>query len=134
MEEYEFINKDDLDESLPPKTTEMASSAVSATSVFQDRNTHALGHLRTEDDDDSDEETEVSSPVAQATAPPRVAQVGLLLHFRHPVHSRNTHLGFSECQYLLIDMADIFLTGLLSGILASEHIMGRLVGHGTGWQ
>lgn len=84
MEEYEFINKDDLDESLPPKTAEMASSAASATSVFQDRNTHALSQLRTEEYDDSDDETEISSPVARGTPRSREAEVGLLI-FRHPV-------------------------------------------------
>ncbi|CAL8464344.1 g3879 [Coccomyxa elongata] len=61
MEDYEFIDKMEVEEAEPPKAVEVASSAASSTSIFHDRITH-LQNLATEDDDDTD--VEVTSPVA----------------------------------------------------------------------
>jgi hypothetical protein len=64
IDEYEFISKDDLDDTVPHNNAEIASSAASTTSIFQDRNTHTLAHLIYDEDECEEEELEVSSQVA----------------------------------------------------------------------
>ncbi|BDA49784.1 hypothetical protein COCOBI_14-4040 [Coccomyxa sp. Obi] len=65
MEDYEFIDKMEVEEAEPTKAVEVASSAASSTSIFHDRVTH-LQNLANEDDDDTD--VEVTSPVATREA------------------------------------------------------------------
>ncbi len=83
MEDYEFIDKMEVEEAEPPKAVEVASSAASSTSIFHDRVTH-LQNLANEDDDDMD--AEVTSPVV--TREVRVdhsIQVGLAFPRKFPV-------------------------------------------------
>ncbi len=76
MEDYEFIDKGELEEASPPKPAEMASSAASSASIFHDRLTH-LQNINTEEDDD-DTDVEVSSPLASGeTRDEHGLQVGL---------------------------------------------------------
>lgn len=75
MEDYEFIDKMEVEEAEPPKAVEVASSAASSTSIFHDRITH-LQNLANEDDEDTD--VEVTSPVATREGRvDRCLQVGL---------------------------------------------------------
>ena len=63
MEDYEFIDKRELEEADPPKPTEMASSAASSASIVHDRITH-LQNLNTEEEEEEGTDVEVSGPVS----------------------------------------------------------------------
>lgn len=64
IEDYEIIDKGELEEAIPAKPSEVASSAASSASIFHDRITH-LRNVTTKDEDENDADAEVSSPLAR---------------------------------------------------------------------
>jgi hypothetical protein len=98
MEDYEFIDKKELEEAGPPKPVDLASSAASSASILHDRITH-LQNLNTEEEEEEDEGTdvEVSSPVARGEL--RVdhgLEVGLPFSESIPGHNRRSNGHYTD--------------------------------------
>lgn len=89
MEDYEFIDKKELEEAGPPKPVDLASSAASSASILHDRITHLQNLNTEEEEEDEGTDVELSSPVASGEL--RVdhgLEVGLPFSESIPGHNR----------------------------------------------
>ena len=94
MEDYEFIDKKELEEAGPPKPVDLAASSAS---ILHVRITHLQNLNTEEEEEDEGTDVELSSPVASGEL--RVdhgLEVGLPFSESIPVHNRRSNGHYTD--------------------------------------